>query len=107
MRGQLDRRLRAHAGVPVSVIAVPAERLPLADASIDHAVSTLVLCSVTDLAASLAELHRVLRPGGSLRFMEHVQTANQSATVLTPEQKTLAEQRLGYGRGWAMHGPGR
>lgn len=77
MRGQLDRRLRAHAGVPVSVIAAPAERLPLADASIDHAVSTLVLCSVTDLAASLAELHRVLRPGGSLRFMEHVHAEHE------------------------------
>lgn len=48
------------------------ERLPLDDASFDWAVSTLVLCSVRDPEQVLSELHRVLRPGGKLAFVEHV-----------------------------------
>lgn len=50
----------------------PAESLPFPDASFDVAVSTLVLCTVADPAASLAEIRRVLRPGGRLVFIEHV-----------------------------------
>jgi ubiquinone/menaquinone biosynthesis C-methylase UbiE len=49
-----------------------AERLPAQDASFGAAVVCLTLCSVTDQAAALAEVHRVLRPGGQLRFFEHV-----------------------------------
>src|SRR5215218_103914 len=49
-----------------------AEALPLDDASADAAVTSLVLCSVADQAAALAEVRRVLRPGGELRFFEHV-----------------------------------
>jgi ubiquinone/menaquinone biosynthesis C-methylase UbiE len=50
----------------------PAEQLPFADASFDAAVSTLVLCTVRDLPRSLAEIRRVLRPGGELRYLEHI-----------------------------------
>lgn len=49
-----------------------AERLPVPDASCDAVVTTLVLCSVDDVPAALAEIRRVLRPGGELRFLEHV-----------------------------------
>lgn len=42
------------------------------DASVDDVISTFVLCSVTDLEAALAEILRVLRPGGRFAFMEHV-----------------------------------
>jgi ubiquinone/menaquinone biosynthesis C-methylase UbiE len=49
-----------------------AESLPLPDESVDVVVSTLVLCSVQSLSASLAELHRVTVPGGRLVFVEHV-----------------------------------
>jgi ubiquinone/menaquinone biosynthesis C-methylase UbiE len=49
-----------------------AEALPAADGTFDAAVTALVLCSVPDQATALAELHRVLRPGGELRFLEHV-----------------------------------
>jgi ubiquinone/menaquinone biosynthesis C-methylase UbiE len=49
-----------------------AEALPAADAEFDAAVASLVLCSVDDQEASLAEIRRVLRPGGELRFYEHV-----------------------------------
>jgi ubiquinone/menaquinone biosynthesis C-methylase UbiE len=49
-----------------------AERLPAADGAFDAAVVTLVLCSVADQGAALREIHRVVRPGGELRFIEHV-----------------------------------
>jgi ubiquinone/menaquinone biosynthesis C-methylase UbiE len=62
----------AAAPVPVEVVDGLAERLPLPDASVDAAVAALVLCTVPDQAAALAELRRVLRPGGELRFFEHV-----------------------------------
>jgi ubiquinone/menaquinone biosynthesis C-methylase UbiE len=61
-----------NAAVPVSVVGAVAEDLPLADASVDAAVASLVLCSVRDLVRVIAELHRVVRPGGELRFNEHV-----------------------------------
>ena len=49
-----------------------AEELPIADGAVDAAVTSLALCSVSDVARALAELRRVLRPGGELRFLEHV-----------------------------------
>jgi ubiquinone/menaquinone biosynthesis C-methylase UbiE len=61
------------APVPVRVVDGTADALPTPDASMDAAVASLVLCSVPDQARALAELHRVLRPGGELRFFEHVQ----------------------------------
>lgn len=60
------------ATVPVTVIDGTADSLPLDDDSCDAAVCSLVLCSVADQAEALAEVRRVLRPGGELRFYEHV-----------------------------------
>ena len=62
----------AKAPVPVRVLAGIADHLPLGDESVDAAVASLVLCSVPDQARALAELRRVVRPGGELRFYEHV-----------------------------------
>lgn len=73
MRRRLERRA-ARAGDQVRVIDAPAERLPLADASVDTVVSTLVLCTVEDPAEALSEIVRVLRPGGRLLFIEHVRS---------------------------------
>ena len=61
-----------NAPVRVSVQAGVADSLPLGDGEMDAAVASLVLCSVPDQQTALAELHRVLRPGGELRFYEHV-----------------------------------
>jgi ubiquinone/menaquinone biosynthesis C-methylase UbiE len=62
----------ARAGVRIEVHDGVAERLPADDCSFDAAVACLVLCTVTDQDLALAELWRVLRPGGELRFYEHV-----------------------------------
>jgi SAM-dependent methyltransferase len=68
----IAQRAAAGAPVPVTVRAGTADALPLADGEMDAAIASLVLCSVPDQARALAELHRVLRPGGELRFYEHV-----------------------------------
>lgn len=65
------------APVPVSVKDGVAEALPAADASVDVVVSSLVLCSVADQSVALAEVVRVLRPGGLLLFYEHVRSAHR------------------------------
>jgi ubiquinone/menaquinone biosynthesis C-methylase UbiE len=64
------------APVPVRVVDGVAEKLPLADASVDAALMAGVLCSVPDPIRALAEVARVLRPGGELRFYEHVIARN-------------------------------
>lgn len=71
LRG-IARDAAARAPVPVEVAEGSAERLPAGDGEFDAAVASLVLCSVPDQRAALRELHRVVRPGGQLRFMEHV-----------------------------------
>ncbi|MGZ4136554.1 MAG: class I SAM-dependent methyltransferase [Actinomycetota bacterium] len=71
MLRRLERRL-ATSGTDATAVSAPAERLPFEDDRFDVVVSTLVLCGVTDQAAALAEIRRVLRPGGELRFLEHV-----------------------------------
>ena len=72
----LAERAARYTPVPVRVGAGHADDLPVEDASFDAAVASLVLCSVPSLERALAELRRVLRPGGELRFFEHVRSAN-------------------------------
>jgi SAM-dependent methyltransferase len=72
----------ARAPVPVTVRSGTADGLPLEDGEMDAAVASLVLCSVPDQTRALAELHRVLRPGGELRFYEHVIPDSQPKRAL-------------------------
>jgi ubiquinone/menaquinone biosynthesis C-methylase UbiE len=58
----------------VSTVEAPAESLPFAEDSVDTVVFTLVLCTVPDPPAALAEASRVVRPGGRLLFVEHVRS---------------------------------
>jgi ubiquinone/menaquinone biosynthesis C-methylase UbiE len=74
-----EPRLRALAAAAADAVPVPIEvtdgmagALPAGDASYDSAVVSFVLCTVPDEAAALAEIRRVLRPGGGLCFLEHV-----------------------------------
>lgn len=57
--------------VRVERSGLDAERLPYADGTFDHVLSTFTLCTIPDVASALAEVRRVLKPGGSLRFVEH------------------------------------
>ncbi|PZG11099.1 class I SAM-dependent methyltransferase [Nonomuraea aridisoli] len=78
-----DDTLRAHAAaaaasapVPVTVVTGHSEDLPGGAGGFDAAVTSLVLCTVPSPARALAEIARVLRPGGVLRFYEHVRSPN-------------------------------
>jgi ubiquinone/menaquinone biosynthesis C-methylase UbiE len=78
------------APVPITVVEGLADALPAEDESFDAAVASLVLCSVPDQPRALAELRRVLRPGGELRFYEHVQAQSQPmASVLRFAERTF------------------
>ena len=70
------------APVPVEVVSGMADALPADRASMDAGVSAAVLCSVPDPAAALAEFMRVIRPGGQLRFFEHVAARRPRAAAL-------------------------
>jgi ubiquinone/menaquinone biosynthesis C-methylase UbiE len=72
MAGRLRAKLAAEPRPATEVIEAPAEALPLDDGSADAVVSTLTLCTVDDLALALAEIRRVLVPGGPLLLLEHV-----------------------------------
>lgn len=73
MAGRLEARL-AKLGRSARIVAEPAEALPFEDGYFDTVVSTLVLCTVVDPDRALAEVRRVLRPGGRLLFCEHVRS---------------------------------
>jgi ubiquinone/menaquinone biosynthesis C-methylase UbiE len=76
------------APVPVRMVSARAEQLPVADDRFDGAVLSLVMCSVADPARALAELRRVVRPGGTIRFYEHVRSPRPAVgavqDVVTP-----------------------
>jgi ubiquinone/menaquinone biosynthesis C-methylase UbiE len=67
------------APVPIRVVDGLADALPAGDGEFDAAVTALVLCTVPDQQAALAEIRRVLRPGGQLRYLEHVRAEQPGA----------------------------
>jgi ubiquinone/menaquinone biosynthesis C-methylase UbiE len=74
---RMAAKLRAKLPLPgrdVEVVEAPAERLPFPDASFDTVGLTFVLCTAPDPDAGLAEIARVLKPGGRLLFLEHVRS---------------------------------
>ncbi|MBS1676949.1 MAG: class I SAM-dependent methyltransferase [Actinobacteria bacterium] len=85
MGARLRERLTDRAGdpalPPARLVSVPAEAIPFAADTFDTAVATLVLCTVPDPAAAIAELARVLKPGGRLFFIEHVRAADRGGAL--------------------------
>lgn len=68
---QLSASRRSDSSVPVNRVGLDGAQLPLADASVDTGLVTFSLCTIPDVAGALTELRRVLRPGGTLGFLEH------------------------------------
>jgi SAM-dependent methyltransferase len=89
------RAMATQLGMRAQVLPGRAEQLELADASVDAVVCSFVLCSVADQDAALAEIHRVLLPGGRFVFAEHV--AAPAGTWTRRGQNAMA----------ALHGLGR
>jgi ubiquinone/menaquinone biosynthesis C-methylase UbiE len=93
-RCEAARRAANLAVIPVEVRQAPAEDLPFDDDSFDHVVSSLVFCSVTQPMQALAEIERVLRPGGTLHMLEHVrpwpEPAAWIASAVTPVWSRVA-----------------
>ncbi len=73
----------AASSIPVEQIGLDGQSIPLDDASCDSALCTFTLCTIPDAGAALAEVHRVLRPGGRFHFLEH---------GLAPDPKVVAFQ---------------
>ncbi len=84
----------AASAVPIEYIGLDAQRLPADDASADHVLSTWTLCTIPDPVAALAEISRVLRPGGAFHFVEHGRSPDAKVARmqdrLTPLQRRVA-----------------
>jgi ubiquinone/menaquinone biosynthesis C-methylase UbiE len=86
------------APIPVRVVDAVAGELPVESDSVDAAVASLVLCTIPDAHGALSEMRRVLKPGGELRFMEHVRS---------DQPRKARVQRMSDGSGiWPLLGGG-
>jgi ubiquinone/menaquinone biosynthesis C-methylase UbiE len=82
--------------LPARVVRAPAEELPLEDATFDAIVSTLVLCTVDDPTRALAEIRRLLKPGGQFLFLEHVRS-DDPGLARWQDRLHGVQVRLAYG----------
>ncbi|MBN2622208.1 MAG: class I SAM-dependent methyltransferase [Acidimicrobiales bacterium] len=91
---RLGARRLAASDIPVEFIGLDGEDIPLPDESVDSALSTFTLCTIPDVAVALREVHRVLRPGGQLHFLEHGLSPDVRVAKwqhrLTPLQRRIA-----------------
>jgi ubiquinone/menaquinone biosynthesis C-methylase UbiE len=92
MNRRAERRIR-RAHIQVESHALSGETLPMGSETFDSVVSTWTLCSIDDVAKALREIHRVLRPGGRLFFLEHGLSADAGVrrwqNLLNPVQRVL------------------
>lgn len=96
MHDRLRRRCAA-AGVEVTILPTGAEAIPLPDASVDEVICSLVLCTVAEPDRVLAEVRRVLRPGGTFRFVEHVAAPPRRA-------RSVVQRAIRRPWGWLFEG---
>ncbi|QWF19998.1 class I SAM-dependent methyltransferase [Nocardioides sp. LMS-CY] len=91
---RMSERARAACPVPVARVGLDGQRLEAEDASYDAVLSTFTLCTIPDVARALAEVRRVLRPGGSLHFLEHGRSPDPQVASwqrrLDPVQRRVA-----------------
>jgi ubiquinone/menaquinone biosynthesis C-methylase UbiE len=91
---RLSEKRRAGARVPIERVGLDGQRLDAPDASYDAVLSTFTLCTIPDVRAALAEVHRVLRPGGTVHVLEHGRAPDARVVVwqrrFEPLQKRLA-----------------
>lgn len=90
-------RSARHAGstsARIEFVGLDGAVLPIEDAACDGALATFTLCTIPDVDAALAELHRVVRPGGRFHFMEHGRAPDESVRTwqrrIEPIQKRIA-----------------
>jgi ubiquinone/menaquinone biosynthesis C-methylase UbiE len=80
--------------VPLKYVGLDGQALSLESASVDHVLTTWTLCSIPDVDRALSEIGRVLRPGGSLHFVEHGRSPDRKVAGwqdrLTPMQRRVA-----------------
>ena len=74
----------AEAGIDVEYIGLDGQSIPLEDNSCDSALSTFTLCTIPDASRALAEVYRILKPGGSFHYAEH---------GLAPDADVVKKQR--------------
>lgn len=92
---RLATRRVAASGVTVEHVGLDGQSIPLEDDSCDGALSTFTLCTIPDAGAALAELRRVMRPGGRFHFLEHGLAPDPGVAAwqrrLEPLQRRLAD----------------
>ncbi|WP_029653454.1 class I SAM-dependent methyltransferase [Marinobacter daepoensis] len=93
MRRKAQANLQ-RSGIPVEWLDLPGEKIPLEDNSVDTVLLTFTLCTIPDWHAALLQMKRVLRPGGSLLFLEHGESPDEATRKwqhrITPGWRKLA-----------------
>ena len=93
---KLAQKRVAACSIPIEWAGLDGQKLALADASVDNALSTFTLCTISDLDAALAELMRVLKPGGYFYFLEHGRSPDR-AVAKWQDRLNPIQLRLGGG----------
>jgi ubiquinone/menaquinone biosynthesis C-methylase UbiE len=92
---QLARKRVAMSPVPVDYIGLDGQLLPVEDASVDHVLTTWTLCTIPGVEQALGEIRRVLRPGGSLHFLEHGRSPDDGVARWQDRLNPLQERLFG------------